>query len=43
MDAYISVTDGNGEILIVRTSDWQVIARCATQTFANPILAGLNA
>lgn len=41
MDDYISITHGD-DVLVVRTSDWVVIATCDTQTFANQVLAGLN-
>jgi hypothetical protein len=42
MDDYITVAEDN-RVLVVRTSDWVVVARCTTTTFANLIAAALNA
>lgn len=41
MDDFIVVTD-SGTYYVVRTSDWQVVARCSSVTDANLVAAALN-
>lgn len=41
MGAYATVIDG-GSVLVVRSSDSRVVARCDSQTFANQVVAGLD-
>lgn len=42
MDAFI-VVNHEGHGLVVRTSDWVVIADCSSTTFANQVAAAMNA
>ncbi len=42
MDDYITATEDQN-VLVIRTADWVVVARCTSQTFANLIAVALNA